>query len=475
MTFDFRLLVLTYADAQAYLYSRLPVDYRIGPKAIKPGLGNIIRLCHALGNPQARFPSIHVAGTNGKGSTAHLLASVYQSAGYRVGLYTSPHLKSFTERVRINGQPISEDRVAEFVRTNKPLIEAIEPSFFEMTVALAFAYFGGQDFGLPPVDLAIIEVGLGGRLDSTNIITPDLSIITNIGWDHTDILGDTLDAIAAEKAGIIKPGVPVVVGETLPETRSVFADVAAQRKALIHWAETTFSVVDAGLESGLRRAMVSRLPGRLTPVPDTATIGSEAAEQGWPDSFPIRCDLPGLYQLANLRTVLTAVGALQSRYPVSLAMLQRGVSSVVSQTNLKGRWQQLMLPATTKSLAQSPRQPLVVADTAHNQPGLVALLETVRSIPHRQLHLILGLVADKDRSRVLSVLPVTARYYFCQAQLPRALSARDLQQEAATYNLPGDVFTDVNQALKAALAVAESTDLVLVTGSNYVIAEINNL
>jgi dihydrofolate synthase / folylpolyglutamate synthase len=464
---------LTYPEAITYLYSRLPVDYRIGPKAIKPGLGNIIRLCDALGNPQQQFRSLHVAGTNGKGSTAHLLASVYQSAGYRVGLYTSPHLKSFTERIRINGQPIPEEVVAQFVRTNKQLIEAIEPSFFEVTVALAFAYFSGQgrDTDHGPVDIAVIEVGLGGRLDSTNIITPDLSVITNIGWDHTETLGDTLEKIAAEKGGIIKPGVPVVVGETLPETQAVFAGIAAQQAAPIHWAEAMFSVVDAGLEAGQRRAIISQNPVATTEN-GAGAMATDATRHTWPDTFAVVCDLPGLYQLANLRTVLTAVDALQSRYPVSLEVLQLGVSSVVRQTRLKGRWQQL-----TPS-GQSPSHhppPLVVADTAHNQPGLVALLETVRSIPHRQLHIILGLVADKDRSRVLSVLPSTARYYFCQAQLPRSLPAGDLQEEAATYNLIGDVFTDVNQALTAAISVAEPTDLVLVTGSNYVVAEIVNL
>lgn len=480
---------MTYADAQAYLYSRLPVDYRIGPKAIKPGLGNIIRLCDALGNPQQWFRSIHVAGTNGKGSTAHLLASVYQSAGYRVGLYTSPHLKSFTERVRINGQPIPEAVVAEFVRTNKELIDAIEPSFFEVTVALAFAYFAGQlNTGEQvagafqdtlPVDIAIIEVGLGGRLDSTNIITPDLSVITNIGWDHTETLGDTLEKIAAEKAGIIKPGVPVVIGETRPETRPVFMDIAEQQSAPVYWAETTFTVVDAGLEAGQRRALISRpvaitvngTAGKATNG-ITATEDAEGTGQPWPGTFPVVCDLPGLYQLLNLRTVLTAVDALQCRYRVNLAALQQGVSSVVGQTGLKGRWQQLLPPG--KSSGQQ-EQPLVVADTAHNQPGLVALLDTVGSIRHRQLHIILGLVADKDRSRVLSILPSTARYYFCQAQLPRSLPAGDLQQEAATYNLVGEVFTDVNQALTAALSIAESTDLVLVTGSNYVVAEIIGL
>lgn len=454
---------MTYPEAIAYLYDRLPVFHRIGAKAIKPGLGNIIRLCEALGNPQKRFRSVHVAGTNGKGSTAHLLASVYQAAGYRVGLYTSPHLKAFTERVRIDGQPIPEEAVALFVETNKQLIEAVEPSFFEVTVALAFAYFAGQISQSPtnqsislPVDIAIIEVGLGGRLDSTNIITPDLSVITNIGWDHTDMLGDTLDAIAAEKAGIIKPGVPVVVGETLPETRPVFGAIAAGQLAPVRWAETAFSVMDAGLESGLRRATVSRLTQHTDRI----------AGQIWPDTFSVRCDLPGLYQLANLRTVLTAIDVLQSRYPVSLDALERGVSSVVAQTGLKGRWQYLL---------SESYQPLVVADTAHNQPGLLALLDTVRSIPHRQLHIILGLVADKDRSLVLSVLPPTAQYYFCQAQLPRALPAGALQEEAETYNLIGGVFTDVNQALSAALLVAEPLDMVLVTGSNYVIAEINGL
>jgi dihydrofolate synthase / folylpolyglutamate synthase len=461
---------LTYPEAQAYLYSRLPVDYRIGPKAIKPGLGNIIRLCQALGNPQERFPSIHIAGTNGKGSTSHLLASIYQSAGYRVGLYTSPHLKSFTERIRINGQAIPEAAVATFVGANKQLIESIEPSFFEVTVALAFAYFFQE-----AVDIAIIEVGLGGRLDSTNIIMPELSVITNIGWDHTETLGDTLAKIAAEKAGIIKPGIGVVVGETLPETRPVFAETAARQVAPIRWAETNFSVQDAGLASGKRRMTITRLDKTLptsddfvekTTEPKTVIV-SQSKTETWPHLFGLICDLPGLYQLNNLRTALTAVDCLQGRYPVGFSALQAGVSSVVAQTNLKGRWQVLSAP--------QPNQPLVVADTAHNQPGLLAVLETAQSLPHQQLHIVLGLVADKSLEKILSVLPSTARYYFCQAQLPRALPADDLQQAAKSYNLLGDVFTDVNQAIVAALKKSQPTDLVLVTGSNFIVAEINEL
>ena len=429
---------MQYAEALDYLYSRLPVFHRIGPKALKPGLGNTLALCEAMGNPQQRFRSVHVAGTNGKGSTSHMLAAIYQSAGYRVGLYTSPHLKTFTERIRLNGQPMPEEEVAHFVTTYQTLIETIEPSFFEVTVAMAFEYFARQQ-----VDLAIIETGLGGRLDSTNVITPETSLITNIAYDHTDILGDTLPQIAAEKAGIIKAGVPVVIGESNPETDLVFSKTAAALKAPLVFADLRYTVQDMGVQAGKRTVLLQQ--------------GGENEEQVF------QLDMVGLYQTKNVPAVLSVVDVLQSIWPVSTEARRDGLANVSELTGLKGRFQTLQT------------NPMVIADTAHNEAGLVALFETVDTLPHQTLRIILGLVADKDRSRILETVPQKAVYYFCQAQTPRSLSADVLQAEAALVSRIGAAYGDVNSALLAALAEASPNDLILVTGSNYTIAELTNL
>ncbi|QHV93891.1 bifunctional folylpolyglutamate synthase/dihydrofolate synthase [Spirosoma endbachense] len=428
---------MQYQEALDYLYSRLPVFHRIGPKAFKPGLDNTLRLCEALGNPQQQFRSIHVAGTNGKGSTSHMLAAIYQSAGYRVGLYTSPHLKSFTERIRLNGQPIVEDDVALFVTTNQSLIESIEPSFFEVTVAMAFAYFARQQ-----PDVAIIEVGLGGRLDSTNVITPLASVITNIGLDHTDILGDTLTKIAREKAGITKAGIPVIIGETQPETTPVFTEMANQLKAPIVFADQLYTVADAGLSDGVRTIRV---------------------KSGDRETQSFSLDLTGGYQLHNVATVLATVDVLQTILPVSTESIQTGLQAVVPLTGLKGRFQILH------------QQPRVIVDTAHNKPGLDALFTTIQSIPFASLRLVIGLVADKDRTAVLLSLPESAIYYFCQADTPRSLPAVTLQAEAASLGRMGKSYPDVNSALAAALQQATPDDLILITGSNYHIAELIDL
>ncbi len=432
---------MQYPEALDYLYSRLPVFHRIGPKALKPGLANTLALCAALDNPQHRFRSIHVAGTNGKGSTAHMLAAIYQSAGYQVGLYTSPHLQSFTERIRLNGQPIAEEAVAKFVVQNQQLIESIEPSFFEVTVAMAFDFFARES-----VDVAIIEVGLGGRLDSTNVITPVVSVITNIGYDHTDILGDTLPQIAGEKAGIIKPGIPVVIGETHPDTADIFQRIAQSAAAPICFADQVYAVTDKGIVNGLRQVDIHRNNGLIDGAVDR-----------------IKLDLLGGYQRTNLSTVLATVDVLQDSFPVSVEAIHNGLRAVSLFTGLKGRFQTLQ------------ERPLVIADTAHNPPGLVALFETIQSIPHAILRIIVGLVADKDRSHVLAELPKNAVYYFCQASTPRSLSARHLQEEAAQLGRVGEVFTDVNSALAEALRQSSPADLILITGSNYTIAELTNL
>ena len=428
---------MQYPEALDYLYSRLPVFHRIGAKAIKPGLGNTLALCEALGNPQDKFRSIHVGGTNGKGSTSHMLAAIYQSAGYRVGLYTSPHLKSFTERIRLSGRPVPEADIAAFVTQHQALIERVEPSFFEVTVVMAFAYFAEQ-----AVDVAIIEVGLGGRLDSTNVITPIASVITNIGYDHTDILGDTLPLIAREKAGIIKSGVTIIVGETHPETELIFQETAEAANAPILFADKQYTIEDAGLKDETRQVRVSR--------------------QGGPFHF-LALDLLGTYQLHNVPTALATVEVLQAILPVSDEAKANGLRAVTTLTGLKGRFQTLH------------NYPRVIADTAHNQPGLAALFEGIDSITYTTLRIIIGLVADKDRTKVLSSLPPTAVYYFCQAQTPRSLPAEMLQAEAAEIGLIGESFTDVNNALASALQQASDNDLILITGSNYTIAELTDL
>ncbi len=428
---------MIFSEAIDYLYSRLPVFHRIGPKALKPGLANTLQLCAVLGNPQTKFRSIHVGGTNGKGSTAHMLAAVYQSAGYRVGLYTSPHLKSFTERIRINGQPIAEEDVAAFVTQYQSLIETVEPSFFEVSVAMAFDYFAQA-----AVDVAIVEVGLGGRLDSTNVITPLLSVITNIGYDHTDILGDTLPAIASEKAGIIKPGVPVVISETQPETAPVFSKKAADEQAPILFADTRYAVLNDGLSNGIRQVRVTR--------------------DGMPPIF-LDLALAGTYQLRNLPGVLATVDGLQSLLSVAEADLRYGLRSVVALTGLKGRFQQF---------ADSPR---VIVDTAHNEPGLQAMMETVASMDYSRLHIIMGVVSDKPAGPLLAALPSRAIYYFCQADSPRALPAMLLQTEGYVIGRYGESYSNVNVALEAAREEALPTDLILITGSNYVVAELTDL
>ncbi|MEZ0538671.1 bifunctional folylpolyglutamate synthase/dihydrofolate synthase [Fibrella arboris] len=430
---------MTYNEAISYLYDRLPVFHRVGVSAYKPGLANVLALCEAMGNPQHQFRSIHVAGTNGKGSTSHLLASIYQSGGYRVGLYTSPHLKAFTERIRLGGVPIPEADVADFVTRYRSLIDAMQPSFFEVTVAMAFEFFARQQ-----VDIAIVEVGLGGRLDSTNIITPLVSVITNIGWDHVEVLGDTLPKIAAEKAGIIKPNVPVVIGETQPETEATFSSVAALNASVLVFADQRWEVTDLGLTNGVRKAACKKYAVDDEPV-------------------TIHLSLLGLYQLANLKTVLTTVEMVQDYLPVSKDAIDKGCQLVTSQTGLKGRFQWLQ------------QHPLVIADTAHNKPGVDALLASMATLSYTRLRFVVGFVKDKDVFAVLSLLPTDAIYYFCQADSPRALPVDELVRLAADAGLSGAGFPDVNVALSAALQAAGPDDCILITGSTYVVAELYSL
>ncbi|MBS4071166.1 MAG: bifunctional folylpolyglutamate synthase/dihydrofolate synthase [Algoriphagus sp.] len=428
---------MNYQETLDYLFNALPMFQRVGASAFKKDLNNTLALCSHLGNPEKKFKSIHVAGTNGKGSTSHTLAAILQSAGYKTGLYTSPHLKSFTERVRINGQEITEQAVVDFVEVNKSFLEELKPSFFEMTVALAFWYFAKEE-----VDIAIIEVGMGGRLDSTNVITPELSVITNIGWDHMQFLGDTLPLIAGEKAGIIKPDVPVIISQTQEETTSVFLKKAIENHAQITFADQKIQLQKLTSDNGLAKYAVS--------------------ENG--KTYTLEYGLQGDYQLYNLPGILEAVDQLRRMsWTISENALRKGLKEVAQLTGLKGRWQILV------------EKPTVIADTGHNEPGIRAILSQLKSYSFDQLWMVLGMVQDKDISKILALLPKDAQYVFCQADLPRAMPAELLAEKAAEYGLKGEVISEVNQALQFARKNAGADDLIFVGGSTFVVAEIEDL
>lgn len=429
---------MNYQETLDYLFNALPMFQRVGASAFKKDLSNTLALCAHLGNPERKFKSIHVAGTNGKGSTSHTLAAILQSAGFKTGLYTSPHLKSFTERVRVNGQEITELAVVDFVEANKAFLDELKPSFFEMTVALAFWYFAKEE-----VDIAIIEVGMGGRLDSTNVITPELSVITNIGWDHMQFLGDTLPLIAGEKAGIIKPNIPVVVSQTQEETTSVFIQKAQENEAPIIFADQKFRLEKvAATEPGLAKYTVSK--------------------DG--ETYSLDYGLMGDYQIFNLPGILESVNQLRSKgWKISNEALEKGLKEVTQLTGLKGRWQIL------------EEKPTVIADTGHNEPGIRAILSQLKSYSFDRLWMVLGMVQDKDISKILELLPKDARYVFCQADLPRAMPAELLAEKAAEYSLKGEVISEVNQALQFARKNAGPNDLIFVGGSTFVVAEIDDL
>ena len=422
---------MTYPQAIQYLYDRLPVFHHIGGEAYKPGLANTIRLLDALGNPQETYKTIHIAGTNGKGSVSHMLAAVLQRAGYRVGLYTSPHLVDFGERIRIDGEMIAPSYVCRFVESHKDLIEEVQPSFFEVTMAMAFDYFAARQ-----VDVAVIEVGLGGRLDSTNIIRPELSVITNISFDHTAFLGNTLAMIAAEKAGIIKPRTPVVIGESLPETRPVFVAKAQEMHAPIIFAEEQ-----------VRIASHRHVADKLQVVTDTGAT--------------CQVGLTGIYQLKNIATTLTALHVLRQNpaFQLSDEALREGLDRVVELTGLQGRWQTVR------------RHPRVVLDTGHNVAGIENVVRQLREQTCRTLRIVIGMVSDKDIDTVLTLLPHEAVYYFTQARTARALPAAILQAKAASNHLHGTGYSTVAQAVQAALHDAAPDDFVFIGGSNFVVGE----
>lgn len=427
---------MNYEQTLDYLYSRLPMFTRVGAVAFKKDLHNTIVMCEKLGNPQDKFKSIHVAGTNGKGSTSHMLAAIFQQAGYKTGLYTSPHLKDFRERIRINGEMVSEDFVVNFVAQQRDTIEALSPSFFEVTVAMAFSCFAEEK-----VDIAIIEVGLGGRLDSTNIITPVLSVITNISLDHTNILGTTLPEIAGEKAGIIKPGIPVVIGETHPETGKVFLSKAQQTSSEIIFADQRLKI------SGYQK------------VRDR--LSTSIADKDHTLFENLHLDLNGTYQLRNILTVIQTVLTINRLgYKIADTDIYTALANVKKLTGLQGRWQTL------------GTNPLVICDTGHNIAGITEVLENIRSTGYDQLHIVIGMVKDKDISGILALLPADASYYFCQPDLERALPAEDLAQEALKFNLRGYAFSSVAPALAAAKSSANKNDLIFIGGSTFVVAEV---
>ena len=429
---------MTYQQTIDYLYAQLPVFSRIGIAAYKEDLHNTIALCKALDDPHTKFKIIHVAGTNGKGSTSHMLAAMLQQAGYKTGLYTSPHLTDFRERIKINGEMVSEDFVIEFVQCTKEISDTVQPSFFELTVAMAFDYFAKEK-----VDIAVIETGLGGRLDSTNIITPLLSIITNIGYDHMNILGDTLEKIAYEKAGIIKPNVPVVIGEWLDETKTIFIDKAAQTNSPIHFAQQEYTV--SNISSGTYQLQC-----------DVTSVEYHITEH-------FILDLNGIYQTKNLRTVLCAEGLLmQLGFTIPNKTEKFALANTKKLTGLHGRWDVIA------------EQPTIVLDVAHNEDGIRQLLVqlSVISDQFEHLHIVTGMVKDKDVDKVLSLLPKEAVYYFTNAHIPRALPAADLQTTAKEHGLHGKSYDDVNIAIAAAKQQAGINDLILVCGSVFLVGEV---
>ena len=403
---------MTYKETTDWMFSQLPMYQMQGASAYKKDLSNTILLMNHLHNPEAKFKSIHVAGTNGKGSTSSMIASILQEAGYKVGLYTSPHLKDFRERIRINGDKISEDFVIDFIADNKSFFEANQLSFFEMTVGLAFDFFAKKQ-----VDVAIIEVGMGGRLDSTNVITPLLSVITNIGFDHTDFLGNTLSKIAFEKAGIIKSNIPVVIGEYEEETQSVFLDKAKIEDAPIYFAQ------------------------------DNPEVTYE-------------CVLLGDYQRKNLKTVLQAIDLLKTEFNIEENQIKLGLKNVIQNTGLLGRWQILNT------------QPFTVCDTAHNSQGLKIVLDQIQKHTFEALHVVLGVVNDKDLDSILPLFPKNAKYYFCKPNVPRGLDADKLGKKANDFGLIGKVYDSVSEAYMNAKLLAQKTDFIYIGGSTFVVAEI---
>ncbi len=427
---------MNYTETLEYMFSQLPMFQRQGKTAFKKDLTNIKLLCKHIGNPQNKFKSIHIAGTNGKGSVSHILASILQTAGYKIGLYTSPHLKDFRERIRINGKMISEDDVVNFIKENKSNFEEIKPSFFEMTVAMAFNHFAKNK-----VDIAIIETGLGGRLDSTNIITPILSVITNISFDHTQFLGNTIKEIAYEKAGIIKENIPVVIGETHEGSSKVFLEVAKNNNSKIYFADKEYKIDYSMLSADYKQI--------FNVEKDSKTIYKK-----------LKTDLLGLYQKKNVISSLKAIDIINGEYNISKENIYDGLLNVQKNTGFAGRWNII------------DYNPLIVADTGHNIAGINEVIAQLKATAYKKLHFIYGCVNDKDIDNILKLLPKKATYYFTQAKIPRALNANILQKKAKKHNLYGEIFVKTIDAFNSAKQNADKRDLILIGGSTFIVAEL---
>jgi dihydrofolate synthase / folylpolyglutamate synthase len=431
---------MNYQQTLDFLYSQLPMFHRIGPAAYKANLDNTWALANHLGNPEKKFRSIHIAGTNGKGSVAHMLASVFQEAGYKTGLCTSPHLKDFRERFRINGEMMPESYVTRFVQTNMDFFGQIKPSFFEMTIAMTFAWFAEQK-----VEIAIIETGLGGRLDSTNIITPELSVITNVGLDHMNLLGNTIEEIAREKAGIIKTGIPVTAGKCRNEVMQVLRKKAEETGSEIFFADQNVRVELTGFTFVDGERFMEGLIHRKT---------------GWVE---FQCPLTGTYQLENIGTVFQAVDVVSQagRFPVSEIAFAKGLKNVITNTGMAGRWQILS------------QKPMVICDTGHNADGIRYVVENINLTPYNHLHFVLGMMNDKDIKGILTLLPHNnTTYYYCKPDVPRGLSVDELEREAGKLGFKGMKFESVSEALSHAKSMASEDDLVFIGGSTFVVAEV---
>ena len=421
---------MNYEQVLEFMYNSLPMYQRLGKAAYKSDLENTLALDKHFGNPHKAFKTIHIAGTNGKGSISHSLASVLQEAGYKTGLYTSPHLVDYRERIRVNGKMISEDFVCQFINSITSILTKLKPSFFEMSVALAFEYFKYEE-----VDVAIIEVGMGGRLDSTNIITPELSIISNIGLDHTQFLGNNLESIAKEKAGIIKQKTPVIIGETQAETKEIFIKIAKQRNAEIHFADQEIKVI-----SSSQKKYIIKNPS---------------------NTKEIEFDLIGKYQEKNLSTIIFAITKLRTLgFNISEEQSQNGLKSIIANTNFKGRWEILKT------------KPLIVCDVGHNKEGLTHTIEQIKSQEYQKLHIVLGFVNDKNILEVLKLFPKNAEYYFTQASAPRAMNTKELTQQANSLGLYGTSYNNVNDAYKSALTNAKLEDMIFIGGSTFVVGDL---
>lgn len=427
---------MTYLETLDFLYAQLPMFQRVGAQAYKPSLDNTIALLDSLGNPQHQFKSIHVAGTNGKGSSSHMLASVLQTAGFKTGLYTSPHLKDFRERIKINGDMISESYVVSFVERVKDTIHKINPSFFELCVAMSFDYFAYSK-----VDIAVIEVGMGGRLDSTNVIIPECCLITNISYDHMQFLGDTLEKIAGEKAGIIKKNIPVVVSQTQVACKHVFEQKASENNAPLYFAD--------------EQLKVSQLDSELSNYSKFKVDGSNL------DITELKCSLTGHYQEKNIRGVLICLEILiEKGINIETSAIQEGIKDVKKKTGLRGRWDCL------------GEMPTIIADTGHNEDGILQIIHQLDRIHFENLHWVWGMVNDKDPEKIFKLLPKTANYYFCKPNIPRGLDAETCKNKANAFGLRGNSYDSVALAFEAAKQNAKKTDLILVGGSTFVVAEV---